>query len=156
MKKNNLFLFSILMTLCLFISCSDNDEKDESLVGKWKYEKIDVDFKTNPASVYDVLIKKQIEQQFSAQAFGQIVEFTSDGKFIVDGESSDYEADGDKLTMPYDEGNMTVNFSIRGKRLVLYLDIKSELQRELDDDKIPNIGDIKIEKAIVRISFEKQ
>ena len=155
MKKINLFLFSAFMALCLFTSCSDDDEKDENLVGKWKYEKIEVDFKTNPSSGYDALIKKQIEQQFNAQAVGQIIEFTSDNKFIVDGESDDYTVNGDKLTMPYDDGNMTANFSISGKRLVLYMDIKSELQEELSEN-IPNIGDITIEKAIVRISFEKQ
>ncbi|MFV0419918.1 MAG: lipocalin family protein [Dysgonomonas sp.] len=154
MKKINLFLFSVFMVLCLFTACGD-DEKDESLIGKWKYEKIEVDFKTNSSSIYDALIKKQIEQQFNAQALGQVIEFTNDGKFIADGESSDYKVDGDKLTMPYDDGYMTVNFSIKGKKLVLYLDVKSEFEEEIYE-QIPDLGDIKIERAIVRMSFEKQ
>lgn len=58
------------MALCLFTACG-GDEKDESLIGKWKYEKVEVDFKTNSSSVYDALIKKQIEQQLMLSVLGK-------------------------------------------------------------------------------------
>jgi len=155
MKKLGLFLLTTLMSVCLFTSCSD-DDKDVDLVGKWNYSKISIDFKSNSTSAVDALVKKTIEQNFSSEDLGHVLEFTDKGKVIVDGYSDDYEVNGNKLTMPHDEGYATMDFAISGKSLTLYLDIREELQAELDETSTPGIGDITIERAIIRVSYTKQ
>lgn len=150
----------ILLTLSLglvfnFLACSDDDDdkKNTSVVGKWKYSKVEAEFKTNKPET-DATIKKAIEDMFNANSFGEQLEFQDNGKLVVGDKTSDYQVSGKKLTIAHGDGYATLDFAFKGNNLILYMGAVQGLEDIIKENE--GLSGVEVETAVAKIYYAKQ
>lgn len=120
MKKFSLLLLSTLMALCVFTSCSD-DDNDHAIVGKWKLVKESYEVTTTNEEV-----KKLLEEYLNDDdpSDDYTLEFSADGKvYNEDGISAPYKINGNTITVG---GAYNTRFSISNNSLTLYHEMDEE------------------------------
>ena len=149
----------------------EEPKESQAIVGKWKYEKVELHEFTTVIPDMDVTIKKMLEDmgidEMLSETFSEIfemIEFTKEGKAILYSQEGNaegiYTINGKKLTITQSDGSpVTFDYSISGTNLYLDFDIRNFLKDGLD--RFEEFKDYKmylymITKFIVRTSFTKQ
>ena len=171
-KFNLLFAASALLALSLgFSSCSKDDDKNESIVGSWKYSASTADIKTNNIA-YDALLSSAITVGFNASGKDIVLTFNADGTFEendpVEGTvKGTYTYSNGVLTSTYedededeDEGSVSINVSVSGGTLTATIDMTKDFEDMFESEELEDMGidldGFKVTKAIIKQSYKKQ
>lgn len=154
MKKITLLLFSALLPLLSFAQNKD-------IVGVWKLERFDVDAKTN----YPLLTKLIVDRFHKSIGLKDenpiFISFTEDGNTYENSRLSEkYRTKEDSIYV----GDIQGKFSVKNNQLTILCDILEEFignPRQMSPEKlkelqIPDIDSILVERAIIKIQFQKQ
>ncbi|MBK5722109.1 hypothetical protein JGH11_14620 [Dysgonomonas sp. Marseille-P4677] len=165
MKKISLLLLSALMAVCVFTSCSEDD--DDKIVGVWKHEGREIaDVKVEGDNQEAIAILKNIIEH---GYIGQTVtyDFKKDGTFFLQEKYDDddyvdtwdgkYWFTDDKISLSDINGSdvESYSYSFDGKKtLYLYEDYTSEYANF--PVVLENGDEVGVEKLVVRYKYVKQ
>jgi hypothetical protein len=150
MKKKFLYLSMLLFATLLATSCGKDDDDAGNIVGAWKFDDVKVvNFKVNGQSIPAVYIREMensLRKEYK-DIFGDVLDFTSDGKMYVNGEyDGTYKVSGNKLTMYEDGETYKTTYSVKN----------DQLRVSLDMTQYPEIKEEGITKCDVDLIFIKQ
>ncbi len=158
MRQTLILLMLTIGVIFSFSACSDDDDKDDekitSLIGKWKYSMVILDFEINKPEK-NAAIKKAIEDMFTTSPFGELFELREDGKVVIGNKTDDYEIVSGKLVLPYyEEGYAMMDYRIKGNTLTLFMGVNSDLEDLIKENA--DLAGVEVKKAIVEIYYTKQ
>ena len=157
MSKRIVLKSVIAVVMVGFILSFSSCKKEEKLiVGKWKYEKIEIKELacTDPETEMMLRLSFQFGASMIAEELGlKTMEFTKDGKVITNQETASYKVNGNKLTITnsdYLSGNFDISFE---KKTTMYVEMDLMKFEEFDAEENEEDG---ITKCILLITFAKQ
>lgn len=156
MRKDFLFIATILIAGFVFASCGSKGKTEEnSIVGKWVYSSVNADVETSDPEATEKVLACLTKND--SKTDGAVVEFMSDGRMNNNGVAVFYSISGDKLTIKGEKGNEgdTKEFKIKGDTLSVY----GYFTDSFDKDKRErlNINDsVRIEKANLTLNFVRK
>ena len=156
MKNLSLLLLSTLMAVCVFTSCSDDD--DDKIIGVWKFEVSEITELKLAEEDNTPEIINLFKEEFSDDYENSIVEFKKDGVIIdSEGYAGKYWFNGNKLFTQYtydgEEETTSIEYAFDGKKTLFLYDTY-----DVEDAYvyIPGKGAIYAEKLTVRQKLVKQ
>lgn len=149
------FIYTLIIGVIIILnaSCEDNIDKENPLIGKWRFEVFRADVSTNDSSV-TAIIAKDIESINKQNHHIFIYEFMKDSIYVLyDADSDDklvgkYSQNGDIITLT-DDRNIYQTIKASDKYLQLYLkDASSAYTADsLQKLGVTNADSVKIYKA---------
>lgn len=154
MKKISLLLLSVLMAICLFTACGDDDKKPD-IIGNWKYQKTIIEnVQTTSADASDSI------RVYLSDSKNESIQYTSlnvddEGLVLSDGEFvGTVLASGNDLRISFVGFSSSANCKADGNSLSIRVveteNIRAErLALGIEDD-------VKIESVVVKREYVRQ
>jgi hypothetical protein len=134
MKKLNILLLNILMSVCLLASCGNGDDANNGIEGTWKHSNSSVEITGGSDAV-----KSQIRKAMESTPTGSTVTFTNDGKVsgsflggIVAIKNGTYTFQNGRLTTIFNDGAdvTTTDCKLDGNTLTMRYDMTGKISFE--------------------------
>lgn len=138
------FVYTLLIGIIIILSssCDDNIDKENTLIGKWRFEIFRADVSTND-SLATTIIQKDIESVNNRGNHIFIYEFMTDGIYVLyDADSDDklvgkYEQSSDSITIKDGDSNIYQALKTSDKYFQLYL---QEVSSAYTTDSLRKLG----------------
>lgn len=149
MKKFGVLLLMLIGAVA-FTACSDDDDDNGTIVGKWKYTgSIAKEVKTD-----NILVTAAITEELTETGSDSVVEFKSDGKvYYDDNTSASYEYSNGKLTVSYGSYSYVSSVTVVGDLMTATIDLTDEYDAE---DFVDDFGPVTITKVIMVETYTRK
>ena len=143
---------AMLGFVLVFSSCK---KEEKQIIGKWKYENIELKEFACADPFMEAIIKMGFQTSASkiAKEMGlESIEFTKDGKVISKNETAKYKVNGNKLTVT-DSENISGTFDISFEKKTMYWNIN---MMEVAGENAAEFIGMGVTKCTMRITLAKQ